>query len=71
MFEQMKREAKGTGAALLALIIFWLVSVIMTVSSGISIFNIPLWAIFGTLGVWIFAIFLATMLSYNIKDLEL
>ena len=71
MFEQMKRGAKRTGAALLALIIFWLASVFMTVGLKISIFNIPLWAILGTLGVWIFAICLATMLSRNIKDFKL
>ena len=71
MFEQMKQEAKRTGAALAALIAFWLISVILTAGCKISIFNIPLWAIFGTLGVWTFAIFLAAMLSRSIEDLKL
>ena len=65
------REAKGTVAALLALIVFWLLAGLLFSGVEISVYKVPLWAILGTIGVWTFAILLATTLSKNIKDADL
>ena len=58
-FNVVRREAFYTGLALAALIIFWLIAGFGTSSLDVKIFHIPLWAILGTIGVWIFAIFIS------------
>ena len=70
-YAETLREAKGTVAALVTLIVFWLLAGIIGSGIEVSVFKVPLWAILGTLGVWTFAIFLATTLSRNIKDTDL
>lgn len=62
-FNVVKREALYTGLALAALIIFWLIAGFGTSSLDVKIFHLPLWAILGTIGVWIFAIILSFILS--------
>ena len=71
-FSLIKREAIYTGLALVGLIIFWLIAGFGTMSFDIKIFHLPLWAIFGTVGVWIFAIGISFILSRKIfKDIDL
>ncbi len=65
-FNVVKREAIYTALALAALIIFWLIAGFGTSSLEVKIFHIPMWAILGTIGVWIFAIFLSFILSKKI-----
>ena len=64
-------EAKWTATALVALIIFWIVAGIVGSHVEKYVYNVPMWAVFGTLGVWTFAIVIAMALSRNIKDSEL
>ena len=57
-----------TVAALAALIIFWLLAGILFSGAEMTIHNIPLWAVIGTIGVWTFAIVIAITLSRKIND---
>ncbi len=71
-FSLIRREAIFTAFALVGLIIFWLVAGFGTSGSEIKIFHLPLWAIFGTFGVWFFAIFISWLLSHKIfTDMDL
>ena len=65
------KEAKMTGLSLLTLIIFWLLAGILLSGVELTICNIPIWAIVGTIGVWTMAIILAITISKKIKDVEL
>ena len=62
-FSLVRREAIYTGFALIGLIIFWFLAGFGTADSGIKIFHLPLWAILGTIGVWLFAIVISAILS--------
>ena len=71
-FDVVKREAFLTGLALAALIIFWIVAGFGTASLDTKIFHLPLWAILGTVGVWIFAILISFVLSKKLfTDMDL
>jgi len=71
-YKQVKREAIFTAISLAALIIFWLIAGFGTSSIEIKIFHLPLWAILGTIGVWIAAIILTFLLTKLIfRDMEL
>lgn len=71
-FKIVKREAIFTGIALIALIIFWFIAGFGTASLDIKIFHLPLWAILGTIGVWIFAIVISFVLSKKLfTDMDL
>ena len=71
-FNVVKREAIYTGIALAALIIFWFIAGFGTASLDIKIFHLPLWAILGTIGVWIFAIVISFVLSKKLfTDMDL
>ena len=71
-FNVVKREAIYTGLALAALIIFWLIAGFGTSSLDVKIFHLPLWALLGTIGVWIFAIVISFILSQKLfKDIDL
>lgn len=71
-FSLVKREAIYTGIALAGLIIFWLMAGFGTASSEIKIFYLPLWAILGSIGVWIVAITISAVLSKILfKDVDL
>ena len=71
-FKIVKREAIFTGIALIALIIFWFIAGFGTASLDIKIFHLPLWAILGTIGVWIFAIVISFILSRKLfTDMDL
>ena len=71
-FKIVRREAIYTGIALVALIFFWLIAGFGTASIDVKIFHLPLWAILGTIGVWIFAIVISFVLSKKLfKDMDL
>ncbi len=71
-FSLVRREAIYTGLALCGLIIFWLVAGFGTASLDVKIFHLPLWAVLGTVGVWLVAIFISAILSKILfKDIDL
>ena len=71
-FCTVRREAIYTFLSLAVLIVFWLFAGFGTSSSDAKIFGLPFWAVFGTVGVWIFAIFLSFVLSRILfKDMDL
>ena len=71
-FKIVKCEAIFTGIALIELIIFWFIAGFGTASLDIKIFHLPLWAILGTIGVWIFAIVISFVLSKKLfTDMDL
>lgn len=70
--QQIKKEAIVTGIALIVLIAFWSVAGFGVSSVDITIFNLPLWSVTGTVGVWIFAMFLVWfLLRFFFKDMDL
>lgn len=71
-FSLVRREAIYTGIALFGLIIFWLIAGFGTSSLEIKIFHVPLWAILGSIGVWIVAIIISAILSKKLfTDMDL
>ena len=71
-FSLVKREAVYTGIALALLIIFWLVAGFGLASVDVKIFHLPLWAVAGSIGVWLFAICASYILSHKLfKDIYL
>ena len=71
-FSLVKREAIYTGLALVGLIIFWLIAGFGTASSDVKIFHLPLWAVLGSIGVWLVAILISAVLSKILfKDVDL
>ena len=71
-FSLVKREAVYTGIALVGLIIFWLIAGFGLANSDVKIFHLPLWAVAGSIGVWIFAILASYILSRKLfKDIDL
>jgi len=71
-FSLVRREAIYTGLALVGLIIFWLIAGFGTAGIDAKIFHLPLWAVLGTFGVWIFAIFISYILSRKLfKNIDL
>lgn len=71
-FSLVKREAIYTGLALCGLIIFWLIAGFGTATSDAKIFHLPLWAVLGTVGVWLVAIAISFVLSKILfRDVEL
>ncbi|MBR0261504.1 MAG: YhdT family protein [Selenomonadaceae bacterium] len=71
-FSLVRREAIYTGLALCGLIIFWLIAGFGTASSDVKIFHLPLWAVLGSIGVWLVAILISAILSKVLfKDVDL
>ena len=70
-FSLIRREAIYTGLSLVGLIIFWLIAGFGLASVDVKIFHLP-WAVAGSIGVWIFAIFISYILSHKLfKDIDL
>ena len=65
------KEAKLTALGLLSLIVLWLLTGILLSDVELTIFNIPIWAVAGTIGVWTAAVAIAITLSKVIKDVDL
>lgn len=71
-FSLIRREATYTGLALVGLIIFWLAAGFGLSSSSVKIFHLPLWAVAGSIGVWLFAILISYILSHKLfTEIEL
>ncbi len=71
-FSLIRREALYTGLALAGLIIFWLIAGFGLAGVDVKIFHVPLWAFAGSIGVWIFAIFISWVLSRKLfRDIDL
>ena len=71
-FSLVRREAIYTGLALVGLIIFWLIAGFGLANVDVKIFHLPLWAVAGSIGVWLFAICISYILSHKLfKDIEL
>ena len=71
-FSVVRREAVYTGVALAVLIIFWLIAGFGLANVDVKIFHLPLWAVAGSIGVWIFAICISCILSRKLfKDIDL
>ena len=71
-FSVVRREAIYTGVALAVLIIFWLIAGFGLANVDAKIFHLPLWAVAGSIGVWIFAICISYILSRKLfKDIDL
>lgn len=71
-FSLVKREALYTGLALAGLIIFWLIAGFGLAGVDVKIFHVPLWAIAGSVGVWLFAIVISWILSRKLfRDIDL
>ena len=69
---QIRREAMWTGFALVILILFWLVAGFGMSHIDVKVFGLPVWAVTGTVGVWIFAMVLVKMLpSLVFQDIDL
>ncbi len=65
------KESRMTLTALIFLIVFWLIAGFGTSNVDATFFNIPLWAILGTVGVWLCGVIIAVLLSRSIKDINL
>ena len=71
-FSLVRCEAIYTGLALVGLIIFWLIAGFGTASLNVKIFHLPLWALLGTVGVWLVAIVISFVLSRKLfTDMDL
>ena len=71
-FKIVRREAIYTLIALVTLIFFWLIAGFGTSSLDVKFFHLPLWAVLGTIGVWIFAILISFILSRKLfTDMDL
>ena len=72
IFSLVRREAIYTGLALVGLIIFWLIAGFGTAGIDVKIFHVPLWAVLGTIGVWLTAIVISFVLSHILfRDIDL
>lgn len=71
-YRQLCLEAGATGLVLLALIILWCLLGFGLSSSSVIIFGLPLWALTGTVGIWLLAIILTFVLvKFVFKDMAL
>ena len=71
-YKQVCKEAKATGFALLALIVFWLLAGFGAAQLDIRVFHLPLWAVTSSIGTWMVAILLVKFLtSFVFKEMSL
>jgi uncharacterized membrane protein YhdT len=61
-YRQICREAGATGLALALLIVLWCVLGFRLSGSEAMFFGLPLWALAGTVGIWLLAILLTFIL---------
>ena len=55
-YRQVRREAGATGVLLALIILFWCAAGFGLAGVPVFVFGLPLWAVMGTVGVWMFAI---------------
>ncbi len=71
-YRQMKKEALFTFLALAVLIVFWLAAGFGLARFDVTVFQLPLWALTSSLGVWFFALLLVKLLlKFVFKDMDL
>lgn len=73
-YRQVRKEAGATGVFLAVLIVFWLVAGfgVYAFAADVRVLYIPLWAVLGTFGVWLFAICgVRLLLSAVFRDMDL
>ncbi len=68
---QIDREARASGLAVLAIVLFWTVAGFGVSRLDVTLFHLPLWAITGCLGTWLFATGLSVWLVARVfKNFE-
>ena len=55
-YRQVRREAGATGVLRALIILFWCAAGFGLAGVPVFVFGLPLWAVMGTVGVWMFAI---------------
>ena len=55
-YRQVRREAGATGVLLALIILFWCAAGFGLAGVPVFVLGLPLWAVMGTVGVWLFAI---------------
>ena len=55
-YRQVRREAGATGVLLALMMLFWCAAGFGLAGVPVFVFGLPLWAVMGTVGVWLFAI---------------
>ena len=55
-YRQVRREAGATGVLLFAIILFWCAAGFGLAGGQGEVSGLPLWAVCGTVGVWLFAV---------------
>lgn len=71
-YNQVQKEAKATGLALVAIIIFWIIAGFGAATLDMKIFHLPLWVITSCFGTWIFSIAIVWFLITKVfKDMGL
>ena len=71
-YQQICREAGATGLVLLLLIVLWCVLGFGLSASEVMVLGLPLWALAGTVGIWLLAILLTFILvKFVFKDMAL
>ena len=71
-YRQVKKEAEATGLLLVVLILFWIAAGFGLSGAEGKVFGLPLWAVCGTVGVWIFAIVaVALLVHFVFRDMPL
>lgn len=64
--QQADREARASGLAALAIIVFWTLAGFGASLFDVTLFHVPLWALAGCLGTWLFAIVLCVWLARRV-----
>ena len=55
-YRQVRREAGATGVLLALIILFWCAAGFGLAGVPVFVLGLPIWAVMGTVGVWMFAI---------------
>ena len=71
-YRQICREAGATGLVLALIIVLWCVLGFGLSASEVMVLGLPLWALTGTVGIWLLAILLTFILvKFVFKDMAL
>ena len=71
-YRQICREAGATGLVLALIIVLWCVLGFGLSGSEVMVLGLPLWAVAGTVGIWLLAILLTFILvKFVLKDMAL
>lgn len=71
-YRQIKKEAAVCVIGLIVLIIFWIVAGFGVSRLDITVYHMPLWAITGCIGTWLFSVAMVVwMIKKVFKDFSL